>query len=214
MYKTLILLMIAFGSYPLNSLAQQPYSMRYTCYQTFRALPGKQASGASNGSWSKSSATDYKVDFNVGSNKNLEITQGGQKITFVRIGEPLVSDTEKGVKYQLIRTRYAGTEYLFQYFENFNFRMFSTENKNMIEYSCVEPLKANEDIRTKTYKISTKRAFFYKQPDLQFRRTAFLIYGQVVEALADENGFVFVTFINGNDVKTSGWLLKSDLIKY
>lgn len=209
-----ILLFIGVSCCSLDGFGQESYSMRYKCFQTFQAQPGTKPTGANNGYWSKSKPTDNRVDFNVGINKNIEITQAGRKLTFVRIGEPFQSETESGMKYQVIRTRCAGTEYIFQYFENYNFRMMFTDNKDIIEYGCVQPFDQDAGVGSLNYKINVKRTYFYNRSDLKYRSSAFLIYGQVVEALADENGFIFVTYINGNGVKTSGWLLKSDLNRY
>lgn len=55
-------------------------------------------------------------------------------------------------------------------------------------------------------------AYFYRKPDVHTRRNVYIIPGEEpVEAMYEKNGFVYVSFIDGEGRTTKGWVLKNDL---
>jgi serine/threonine protein kinase len=62
------------------------------------------------------------------------------------------------------------------------------------------------------YKVSEK-AYFYNKPDNGARRNAFIVHwnNAILNALAEDNGFIYVVFTNHLGQTTKGWLRKSDL---
>lgn len=198
----------------LCCFGQERFTMRYGCYKIFTPTSGKQPNGANNGTWSNAIETNVSVDFSVGANKNIVVTINGQKTIYIRNGEPFVSETPGGMKYQVITTKSGGKDYIFQYLENYNLRMMTTSDRRMLEYGCVKEFDESEGVSGERYSVVTQRAYFYSQPDVNSKRSAYLIYGEVVEAVSEKQGFVFVNFTNAQRKKTSGWLMKSNLSKY
>lgn len=193
---------------------QETFTMRYGCYKVFTPKAGRQPTGANNGSWSKAVDINIKVDFSVGTNKNIVVSQNGRKTVYIRNGDPLVSETPSGIKYQLITTKNGGKDYIFQYLENYNLRLMTTDDKRMIEYGCKKDFDETVGVSGERYSVVKQRAYFYNLPNSSSKRSAYLIYGEVVEALSENSGFLFVNFTNGQGKKTSGWILKSDLSQY
>ncbi len=64
------------------------------------------------------------------------------------------------------------------------------------------------------YKLAAKRAYFHNQPDQSTRRKAFIVQGNnaVIEALDEENGFIYVIYTNHLGQTSKGWLNKKDLV--
>lgn len=55
------------------------------------------------------------------------------------------------------------------------------------------------------YIVVSQRAYFYDAPHGKSARS-FLVSGEVIEAIAESDGFVYTEFVNKNGVKTTGWL--------
>ncbi|HVE60882.1 MAG TPA: protein kinase [Chitinophagaceae bacterium] len=63
------------------------------------------------------------------------------------------------------------------------------------------------------YKVMRSRAYFHNNPDIATRRTAYMVPSQdVVEALDEENDFIYTEFRNNRGQVSKGWLAKQDLI--
>lgn len=63
------------------------------------------------------------------------------------------------------------------------------------------------------YKLAVSKAYFHNSPDENTRRNAFIVHwnNAVLEALDEENGFIYVVFTNHLGQTSKGWLRKSDL---
>ena len=62
-----------------------------------------------------------------------------------------------------------------------------------------------------SYIVNTDKAYFYSQPNFSYKKRAYLVYGDLITALDNQNGFIYINFENSKGTKTSGWILKSDL---
>jgi serine/threonine-protein kinase len=78
---------------------------------------------------------------------------------------------------------------------------------------AAEKDKPTGEIKGK-YKIVSK-AYFYNEPDESTRRNAFVVHWNnsyaTLNALDEENGFVYVVFRNLQNQTSKGWLRKKDL---
>jgi len=65
------------------------------------------------------------------------------------------------------------------------------------------------------YTLAVKRAYFHNQPDEATRRKAFIVdwNNAVVEALDEQNGFIYVIYTNHLGQTSKGWLNKKDLVE-
>ncbi len=65
------------------------------------------------------------------------------------------------------------------------------------------------------YIVVSPRAYFYDlSVNGEFKRKAYLVYGERISALKVKNGYMYCEFINSATKKTSkGWILQSDLDK-
>ncbi|MFN2440409.1 MAG: serine/threonine-protein kinase [Chitinophagaceae bacterium] len=64
------------------------------------------------------------------------------------------------------------------------------------------------------YKLASKKAYFHNEPDESTRRKAFIIHwnNAVVEALDEQNGFIYIIYTNQLGQTSKGWLNKKDLV--
>ena len=64
------------------------------------------------------------------------------------------------------------------------------------------------------YKVGADRVFFYNQPDEATRRNAYLINSEeaTINALEEQNGFIYTEFTNSRGQVSKGWLRKQDLL--
>lgn len=63
------------------------------------------------------------------------------------------------------------------------------------------------------YSVITNRAYFYSLPDENSKKTAYLIYGEVINAINENSSFIYIEYTNNQGDTTSGWMLKNDLTK-
>ena len=63
------------------------------------------------------------------------------------------------------------------------------------------------------YTVKADKAYFYTQPNLNYRRNAYIVYGEPVYGSNEQNGFVYIDFINSKGKQTLGWVQLSDLTK-
>jgi len=76
--------------------------------------------------------------------------------------------------------------------------------------------EAIEEINnSEKYTVTAKKAYFYDEPNIRTRRSAFLVDWNNAEltALDEKRGFIYVVFFNTEGQVTRGWLKKSDLKK-
>lgn len=63
------------------------------------------------------------------------------------------------------------------------------------------------------YKVRSSRAYFHNAPDKATRRSAYMVpSNDVVSALDEKNGFIYIEFTNNKGQVSKGWVQKSDLI--
>ena len=78
-----------------------------------------------------------------------------------------------------------------------------------------EPTKEDEQENQKgigQYKVQSDRAYFHNEPNDASRRIAYMIpSNDVIVALKEDNGFIYVEFTNSRGQTSKGWLRKQDL---
>ncbi|HEU4471104.1 MAG TPA: protein kinase [Flavisolibacter sp.] len=63
------------------------------------------------------------------------------------------------------------------------------------------------------YKVAAARAYFHNEPDGSTRRNAYMTpSNDVVSALEEKNGYVYVEFTNSRGQTSKGWLRRQDLV--
>jgi serine/threonine-protein kinase len=63
------------------------------------------------------------------------------------------------------------------------------------------------------YKVLVPRAFFYDQPDVSTKRSAYMVpSNNILTAFDDKNGFIYTEFTNSKGQTSKGWLKKTDLL--
>jgi serine/threonine-protein kinase len=66
---------------------------------------------------------------------------------------------------------------------------------------------------TAQYKVLVARAYFYDQPDVATRRSAYMVpSNDIITSLNEKNGFIYTEFTNSRGKTSKGWLRKSDLL--
>lgn len=66
---------------------------------------------------------------------------------------------------------------------------------------------------SKNFTVVANQIYFHSTPDIKDKKSAYLIYGEKIYAIAESKYFVYTEFINSSGIKTFGWLLKDDLLK-
>lgn len=77
---------------------------------------------------------------------------------------------------------------------------YSTTNSNYSE------------INLKKYKVNSEKAYFYTTPSIYDKKSAYLVYGEIIQAIAEGQYFIYIEFVNTSGIKTMGWILKEDLL--
>ncbi len=106
-------------------------------------------------------------------------------------------------------------------------KQVKTETANSAENKTSDPLifdtatsdsKPNSDTTLPDeviakYKLASKKAYFHNEPDESTRRKAFIVHwnNAVIEALDEQNGFIYVIYTNHLGQTSKGWLNKKDL---
>lgn len=183
--------------------AQESFTMNYGCMKAFK-----------NGIEGNLHKVNLQVEFSVGTNKDVIITDNQGESIFVRTANPFVSETDNGMRYQVIPVKNNGTEYLIQYLENHNLRLIRVRDDLMVEYGCAYDFDESVGTNNNLYSVITDRAYFHNSPNENTKRNAYLVYGEVVESLSEESGFVYVIFENEKGIISKGWINKSSLSKY
>lgn len=79
------------------------------------------------------------------------------------------------------------------------------------EYNFPNKKVSDDIVEIKIFSVNQSRAYFYSKPSIEFKRKGYLVFGETVSGNQRENGFVYVDYFNSSGIKTSGWLLISDL---
>jgi serine/threonine-protein kinase len=64
------------------------------------------------------------------------------------------------------------------------------------------------------YKVAADRAYFYNQPDENTKRGAYMVADDdaTINAIEEQNGFIYTEFTNNRGQTSKGWLKKQDLM--
>lgn len=89
--------------------------------------------------------------------------------------------------------------------DSFKFNVSEVEEYNKTS----EVTSVNDNV----YSVITNRAYFYSLPDENSKKTAYLIYGEVINAINENSSFIYIEYTNNQGNTTSGWMLKNDLTK-
>ncbi len=94
---------------------------------------------------------------------------------------------------------------------------FITEQSQKIYPAPIEKnVRTNQAAQTnpstseKTILITSKKAYFYNEPNKQTKRKGYLIYGDQITYSTVNNGFAYIEFTNEQGVTTKGWILLSN----
>lgn len=68
-----------------------------------------------------------------------------------------------------------------------------------------------EDNDTATYKVESDRAYFHDRAEVATKRKAYLVKDEVILALKEKNGYVYVEFANKDGIVTKGWISIDDI---
>lgn len=108
----------------------------------------------------------------------------------------------------------------FQYVREINSLLYVkrlNRNSDLSDYNLktqnISGVSPSETIRntSSTFVVTNSKAFFYNSPDFTTRRKGYLVYGEVVNALKKENGFIFVNFTNARGQTSTGWIALGDV---
>lgn len=61
------------------------------------------------------------------------------------------------------------------------------------------------------YLVTSSRAYFYSQPNENFKTNTFVIFDDLIYAESEEPDYLYSIYVDKNGNKTKGWLLKSNL---
>ena len=78
-----------------------------------------------------------------------------------------------------------------------------------------QPTRTDNEVSQNISKYIVKegKAYFYAQPNLSYKKNAYLVYDETVYGSNEQNGFVYLNYVNGKGKRTLGWILLSDLRK-
>ncbi len=63
------------------------------------------------------------------------------------------------------------------------------------------------------YKVSAARAYFYDEPNVTTRRSAYMVpSNDIITPIDEQSGFIYTEFTNSKKQSSKGWLRKSDLL--
>ena len=89
--------------------------------------------------------------------------------------------------------------------DSFKFKVSEVEEDN----KTAEVTSVNDNV----YSVITNRAYFYSLPDENSKKSAYLIYGEVINAINENSSFIYIEYTNNQGTTTNGWVLKNDLVK-
>ena len=78
------------------------------------------------------------------------------------------------------------------------------------------PITTNSNSSTQSsnrFVVVASKAYFYSSPDYSTRRQAYLLSGEIISGIKQQNGFVYTIYYNNKGQQTSGWIYSSDIQK-
>jgi|GEM_PF-3769100 len=70
---------------------------------------------------------------------------------------------------------------------------------------------SDSQLGSKVFSVTKNRAYFYEQPDINFQKKAYLVYGESFQSSITKNGFILVDFVNQTGKRTKGWIKLTDV---
>ena len=64
-----------------------------------------------------------------------------------------------------------------------------------------------------TYMVIQSKAYFHTNPSASSRKNSYIVYGEIITAKVENNGYIYTSFINNVGQRTTGWVLKASLIE-
>jgi len=65
-----------------------------------------------------------------------------------------------------------------------------------------------------SYKVIAQKTYFHSTPNIYNLSKAYLVHGEIITVIAYSQYFVYIEFTNINGIKTIGWILKNDIVRY
>ncbi|MDV4068899.1 hypothetical protein CMT34_11920 [Elizabethkingia anophelis] len=76
------------------------------------------------------------------------------------------------------------------------------------------PINHRDTAASLYYTVIESRAYFYKSPNRNSRKSSYLLYGAKIHVTEEANDFVYTIFTNTEGVTSKGWVLKNQLSAY
>ena len=70
---------------------------------------------------------------------------------------------------------------------------------------------ASYQMNGEPYTVNSEKCYFYTEPNINTKRSAYLVYGETVYPMERRDGFFYVEFTNPSGQTTKGWVQDSDL---
>ena len=83
------------------------------------------------------------------------------------------------------------------------------ENRVRIEDSIAAA--SSYQMNGEPYTVNSEKCYFYTEPNINTKRSAYLVYGETVYPMERRDGFFYVEFTNPSGQTTKGWVQDSDL---
>ena len=64
-----------------------------------------------------------------------------------------------------------------------------------------------------SYMVIQSRAYFHTKPSSAYRKNSYLVYGEVITAKYENNGYMYTSYVNDGGQTTKGWVSKALLIQ-
>ncbi|MDM1524287.1 MULTISPECIES: SH3 domain-containing protein [Weeksellaceae] len=84
----------------------------------------------------------------------------------------------------------------------------NSNNSNEIIYNNYE-----KNVQKK-YMVIASKTHFCNSPNINSKKTSYLVYGDMINSIAESKYFVYTEFYNSSGKKTIGWILKDHLTIY
>ena len=89
---------------------------------------------------------------------------------------------------------------------------YNTEYPTETFISNTNSLEAtNSKISDNNYTVKSNRAYFHNKPDSRFIRKGYLLYGEKIISLDENEYYIYIVFTNTNNQTSKGWIRKDDL---
>ncbi|HFK5570257.1 hypothetical protein BAX97_11880 [Elizabethkingia meningoseptica] len=73
------------------------------------------------------------------------------------------------------------------------------------------PVNHMDTAASPDYTVIEPRAYFYKNPNRNSRKSSYLLYGAKIQVIEEANDYVYTIFTNTDGITSKGWVLKRQL---